>query len=101
MDKKNNRSVEKIVKEIRAFKERSRKRFAIDRIVIFGSAAKGRMGPHSDIDLILTSKRFEGKSFFKRSVGLYSLWKSEYPVDFICLTEKEFSDMRKRVSIVS
>ncbi|MBI4182358.1 MAG: nucleotidyltransferase [Candidatus Aenigmarchaeota archaeon] len=59
------------------------------------------MGEHSDVDLILVSSAFEGKSFFKRSLGLYSYWKSAYPVDFICLTGREFERMRKGVSIVS
>lgn len=40
------------------------KGISIDKIVVFGSYAKGRARPDSDIDLIVVSKQFRGKDVF-------------------------------------
>jgi predicted nucleotidyltransferase len=52
---------EKMVREIKEFK----KKFYVDEIIIFGSVARGKMGKHSDIDLIVVSKKFGTKDFLK------------------------------------
>ncbi|OGI15291.1 hypothetical protein A3K63_05080 [Candidatus Micrarchaeota archaeon RBG_16_49_10] len=76
------------------------KDYEIERIVFFGSRATGDYGKHSDVDLILVSKKFRGKSFLKRPLGLHRYWKMKYPVDFICYTPEEFEKLSKGVTIV-
>jgi predicted nucleotidyltransferase len=73
----------------------------VEKAILFGSFARGDEGEDSDIDLILVSKEFEGKSALKRPVPFYIDWHLGYPVDFLCYTPEEFNDLRKQVGIVS
>ena len=92
---------QKIIQQLKKFKMNSKKAFGIDKIILFGSAAKGKMTEHSDVDLILVSEKFKGQSFFKRAIGLYNYWNLDYPVDFLCYTPEEFEKQKKRITIVS
>jgi predicted nucleotidyltransferase len=92
---------EKIVREIKEFKQKIKKKFYVDEIIIFGSAARGEMGEHSDIDLIVVSKKFGTKDIFKIVPKLYGEWYLRYPVDFLLYNKKEFNKLKKEVSIVS
>ncbi|MBU4075495.1 MAG: nucleotidyltransferase domain-containing protein [Euryarchaeota archaeon] len=86
-----------IIKKLRAFLKKQ----DIEKAILFGSYARGEAKEDSDIDLILVSEEFEGKSQLKRPVQFYLEWDLGYPVDFLCYTPKEFNDLRKQVSIVS
>ncbi len=86
-----------IIKKLRDFL----KKHAIEKAILFGSYARGEAKEDSDIDLILVSKEFEGKSPLKRPVPFYIEWDLGYPVDFLCYTPKEFNNLRRQVSIVS
>ncbi len=77
------------------------RKHAVEKAILFGSFARGEAREDSDIDLILVSKEFEGKSALKRPVPFYIEWDLGYPVDFLCYTPKEFNNLRKQVSIVS
>ena len=77
------------------------KKHTIEKAILFGSFARGEAQKDSDIDLILVSSEFEGKSALKRPVRFYIDWNLGYPVDFLCYTPKEFDNLRKQVSIVS
>ena len=86
---------EKIIEGVKAFKEVGKKDFGIEKVIIFGSAARKEMNENSDIDLIVVSKKFSGKSFVKRPVGLRRIWTLHYPVDFLCYTPGEFRKERR------
>jgi hypothetical protein len=91
---------EDIIKGIREFKEKLSKERKIDKIILFGSWATGKQRKNSDIDMIIVSPSFEGIKC-GRGAGLHKYWHLDYPVDFLCYTPKEFSVLKKRVSIVS
>ena len=59
------------------------------------------MAEHSDVDLILVSKKFRGKKFHSRFKGLWLKWDLGLPVDFLCYTPEEFEELKKEVSVVS
>jgi len=71
----------------------------IERVILFGSRARGDFRKISDVDLIIVSKDFEKQPFYARSQQFYLLW--DYPddveIDIICLTPKELN-IRKRTS---
>ncbi len=100
MGKRKNNETAKIIKQLKEFKKSSKAKFYIDKIILFGSAARGEMNEHSDIDLLLVSKKFRDKSFFDRPIGLRKFWTLDYPVDFLCYTPEEFEKLKKRVTIV-
>lgn len=86
-----------IIDEVTEFVKRHKD---VVKAVLFGSAARGEMKENSDIDLILVSERFEGKSALKRPVQFYLDWDRGYPVDFLCYTPAEFDTLRKKATIV-
>lgn len=100
MDKSGNKESEKIIKEVKRFKQKRK----TGRIIMFGSHVRGNYDEHGDADLILVSKRFRGKHFLKRSLGFYKVYKDLHlncPVDFLCFTSEGFARMKKGVNIVS
>ena len=69
-------------------------------IYLFGSQATGKTHKDSDIDLIIVSPYFENMSSIQRAAKLYDYWDALFAVDFICYTPKEFSVLKKKISIV-
>ena len=94
MGKEKNR---KIIEGIRKFK----KKIKVEKIILFGSYARGNPTEHSDIDLLLVGKRFRGKDFHERFKGLWLKWNLGLPVDFLPFTPEEFNKLKKEVSIVN
>jgi uncharacterized protein len=75
---------------------------AFERVILFGSYARGDYGEDSDVDLIIVSNDFKKKKSYKRGVELYNLWYSEndVDVDFVCLTPEEFDAESKIVGVI-
>jgi len=92
MDKKKFR----LIKQLKEFKENNK----IEKMYLFGSMVQGRPHKHSDVDLIIVSKKFNGKGILKRSPPLHMKWKLKYPVDMICYTSKEFNKLKNQITIV-
>lgn len=90
-----------LMKDLEDFKKSIKKKFFVEKMLLFGSAATGNMTEHSDIDLLIVSRKFGKKQFFKIVPKLYSEWNLGYPVDFLCYNKEEFEQERKKVSIVS
>jgi predicted nucleotidyltransferase len=70
-------------------------------IALFGSALTHEMGPESDLDLIIISDKFEGKSLAARgkmtmASELKTLRKFMIPMDVLNLTPVEYQSMVKR-----
>jgi predicted nucleotidyltransferase len=99
------RRIEEIKEEIRKFKNRIKKEFFVDKIILFGSAARNEMKRDSDVDIIVVSKKFGRRDVFRIVPELYGEWhdkqKIDYPVDIILFNVKEFNRLKKEVSIVS
>jgi hypothetical protein len=89
------------IAEVEDFLRRIGSKYNIKKAIIFGSAVRGKFKEDSDIDLIIVSDEFKGKSALKRPVQLYLEWDLDYPVEFICYTTDEFEELRNRVSLVS
>ncbi|ATZ61002.2 MAG: hypothetical protein DDT33_01407 [Firmicutes bacterium] len=89
-----------VIKDLRDFRKKSSKHTSIERMIFFGSRAKGEYEKHSDIDLIIVSPKFKGLKFRKRPLLLYDSWDLDYPVDFLCYTPEEFEKKKKQITIV-
>lgn len=86
------------MKALRRLEERTGIR--IERAILFGSRARGEAGPHSDVDLMLVSPSFEGKTLSQRAAPLHLAWDLDVPVDFVCYAPSESERLRRRVSLV-
>lgn len=97
--------IEEIKERVKEFKESVRKKFSVEKVIIFGSAARGEMERDSDVDIIVASRKYGRKDVFKITPKLYGEWhenlKIDYPVDIILFNTKEFNKLKKEVSIVS
>lgn len=78
-----------------------KRKIGAERIILFGSYARGDFDEDSDVDLLLVSKKFRKKDFHRRFEGLWLKWDLDLPVDFIPYTPEEFEKLKRRVSIVS
>jgi len=92
---------EYLIVELKKFGKELTKKIDVDRILFFGSMARGDNKKESDIDLIIVSRDFEKMDYFERTKLVYRCWKLDLPVDFICYSKSEFNELKKRISIVS
>lgn len=86
--------------DVRAALERFQQETGIQRIIVFGSRARGDAAPGSDLDILLIDPRFEGQAFFKRSVGLRRKLDLQMGVDILCYTPEEFEGLRGQRTLV-
>jgi predicted nucleotidyltransferase len=87
--------------ELKEFIKGIQNDFSIKKVILFGSRATGNAREDSDFDLIIVSDDFEGMNVFRRGAKMYDYWPFLIPVDFICLTTKEFNALKRKISIVS
>ena len=97
MDKKK----DKLIPMLESFKNKVNKKVKIDKIIFFGSRAKGIQKKISDIDLLVISKDFKGKKYFKRAPQFYLMWDYNYDVDIFCLTPEELKIKQKEIGIIN
>ncbi len=90
----------KIIELLRQFKAKIQKKYDIEKIILFGSVARGIYTKESDIDLIIVGDEFKDKSVLKRSPPFYLEWDLGYPVDILCYLPSEFEEKKKQISIV-
>lgn len=86
------------------FARRLQEQFSAERVLLFGSHARGHAQPDSDYDLIIVSGHFAGIHLLRRGFGLKQLFYQEggnSPMDLICLTPEEFEQAQNRISLVA
>jgi len=89
------KSVEKIKNEIARFAKN--RNILIEKIVLFGSEAAGNSNAESDIDLMLISNDFNGKSYTERIKKLLGLNRNliritNKPIDIIYYSSTEWNE---------
>jgi len=90
----------KNIQKLIEFKAKLSKRIPIQKMILFGSRAKGKPSRYSDFDLIIVSKKFRRVNSLNRSLGFYKYWNLNYPIDFLCYTPEEFKRLSKGITIV-
>jgi predicted nucleotidyltransferase len=72
---------------------------APDRIILFGSAARGKMGPHSDLDLLV----IKSGDFHRRNLAK-QIYKNirdvDYAVDIVVVTSQDVEKYRDSHALV-
>jgi len=61
-----------------------------ERVILFGSRVWGTARPESDLDVVVVSEAFQGKSFFERMPWMLWIAQFDKHVDFFCYTPQEF-----------
>lgn len=85
----------------RKFKRNIKKNMKVDKLILFGSRAKGTFSEYSDFDLIIISDDFKGIPWYRRSIKLYMIWNEDYPLEILCYTPEEIKRRVNEIGIVS
>jgi len=70
-----------------------------DRIILFGSAARGEMGPHSDVDLLVIKSGVEHCGQLEERIYM-NLFGVGVPVDVLVVTPEDVARIGDRVGSV-
>ena len=89
-----------LIRDLQAFRRKISKRYAVRRMILFGSRARGTPHRYSDVDLIIVRTKFRRRNIVDRASPLYMECDLDLPVDFLCYTPEEFDELSKRPSIV-
>jgi predicted nucleotidyltransferase len=90
-----------LIEKLKEFKEQVSKHIPLEKMIFFGSKATGKGDKHSDIDLIIVSKKFNKIRPIERGLNLYDYWDIDSPVDFLCYTPEEFKKAIKRIGLAA
>lgn len=77
------------------------KAFKIQRLIFYGSRARGTADAWSDYDFIVVSSDFKKLHPLERISAMYDFWPSKGAVEALGYTPEEFNEMKKGVNIVS
>ncbi|GAB7015242.1 nucleotidyltransferase domain-containing protein [Methanogenium cariaci] len=80
---------EYLMAEISAFTEEIRSRMDIDRIILYGSVARGDFNEGSDVDLLIVADFKE--RFHKRPLDIFDI--TDLPIEPVCYTRQEFEEL--------
>lgn len=78
-----------------------KKKIKLEKVILYGSRARGDALKNSDIDLIIISDDFERFSFLERLEFLELQWKYSIPIEAIGYTAKEYEEMSGKIGIIS
>jgi len=78
-----------------------RKRFKPQKIILFGSRARGEHLEESDIDLLIVSEHFKELGWRERIIEAFGYWSDKRMLGLICLTPEEFEERKLEIGIVA
>jgi len=84
----------------RKFLARLVRDMAPDRVILFGSRARGEHRARSDYDILVVAKRFRGVPWVERAFLVVRLWDLPLDLEAICLTPEEFRRRSSELSII-
>ena len=80
---------------------RLREELDAEKVILFGSRARGDWLQESDYDFIVVSRRFQDVPWPYRPLELYRLWHGSPGVELLCYTPEEFERKSREISIVA
>jgi len=91
--------IEKIISEFK--KALAKQGIKIEKIILFGSRARGTAGEHSDIDLVIISSSFKDLNFMQRCELLgRAIAEIMEPIEPLAYTPEEFDTQKQKASFL-
>ncbi len=87
--------------EVRRFRGFLSRRYRVERLILFGSRARGDHLLASDVDLIIVSPDFAGVPFLRRVRDVVALWESDLDLEVLPYTPEEFERKKGEIGIVA
>lgn len=91
-----NEAADEIGKIIKQIKEV----ISVEKVIVFGSSARGDYLADSDMDVIIVSRDFKGIPFYERMDKPILLWDSPLDLEALCYTPEEFKMKQQEICIV-
>ena len=88
------------MKLLRSHLKKIKIKFKPEKIILFGSRARGDHLLDSDIDLLIVSKKFEGMPWRERIIKVFGNWDRKQMLEPICYTPEEFERKKGECGIV-
>jgi predicted nucleotidyltransferase len=76
--------------ELRAFIDQLERELRPERVILFGSRARGDHRDTSDYDILIVSRAFRSVPWAERAGLVMRLWELPLDLETICLTPEEF-----------
>lgn len=76
----------KAVRKLRALKRRLARQFRVDRMILFGSRARGDWLLTRDADVMIVSPDFAGRRFVDRSAEILPRWRGRVDLEALSYT---------------
>jgi predicted nucleotidyltransferase len=77
-----------------------KKKFKVEKMLLFGSRARGEELLSSDVDVLIISKKFIKIPFKQRPDEFLEAWKLPLDLEIICYTPEEFERKKKELGLV-
>ncbi len=91
-------------KQVKIWTERFRrnisKTYQPQKIILFGSRARGDHLVDSDVDVVIVSSKFVGVPWPRRIGNVAKLWPGLIEIEPLCYTPEEFNSKKKQIGIV-
>jgi hypothetical protein len=78
----------------RDFAKTLKKHMNVNKLILFGSRARGDNFVTSDYDFVVVSEAFSGRPFTRRASLLYDFWNSRCDLEVLCYTPQEWDRLK-------
>ena len=89
-------TTKEVIKELKKMKKESK----VEKMLLFGSRARGEELLSSDVDVIVVSKTFSGTPFRKRPDKFLDVWRLPVDLEILCYSPEELERKRKEIGLV-
>lgn len=89
-----------VMSELKRLRKEAGKIYKIDRMILFGSRARGEELLTSDVDLLVISKDFSEIPFRKRPDIFLDKWKLPVDLEVLCYSPDEFERKKEEIGLV-
>ena len=90
-----------VLRGLKSLKRRLARHIRVDRMILFGSRARGDWLLTSDADLVIVSPDFQGRRFVDRSAEVLRHWRGRVDLEVFCYTPDEIATRRRDIGIVA
>ena len=91
----------KVVRKLKALKRRLAREIRVDRMILFGSRARGDWLLESDADLMIVSPDFGSLRFVDRSAEVLRHWRGRVDLEVFCYTPADIAERRHEIGIIA
>jgi predicted nucleotidyltransferase len=94
------RQTPQVEKGFAPFLAQTRKEFTPQKIILFGSRARGDERLYSDYDLIIVSEKFKDMKWHKRIEEVVKNWPLDKDIDVLPYTPEEYEEKKNQRTMV-